>query len=246
MKLPFSIDNGFAEKAAIGLIVLESDETLEVEFRQTFRQKGVALYQSRIPNAPEITPETLAEMKNALPQAARLLPRTYPLGVVGYGCTSGATIIGPQTVAELINSVHPTARVTDPISATIAALHHVGAKNIAIASPYIAEVSAAMRDLLERKGFKITGFGSFEEEQDAIVARITTASIYEAICALGKADDVDAVFVACTNLRTFDIIERAEAAIGKPVVSSNQAFAWHMQTLAGLDAKQSGLGKLFS
>jgi maleate isomerase len=51
--------------------------------------------------------------------------------------------------------------------------------------------------------------------------------------------DCDAVFVSCTNLRVAEIAEEAERRIGRPVLSSNLALAWHMLTLAGLPASGS-------
>jgi maleate isomerase len=58
--------------------------------------------------------------------------------------------------------------------------------------------------------------------------------------------ECDAVFASCTNLRTFGVIESAEAALGKPVISSNSAFAWHLHKLAGITGPIAGPGQLFS
>ena len=41
------------------------------------------------------------------------------------------------------------------------------------------------------------------------------------------------------------IVEEAEARIGKPVISSNLAMAWHMMALAKLPQTQNELGELF-
>ena len=61
-RLPFETDGGAGEKAALGLIVLQSDETMEREFRPLFEKADVALYHSRIPSAPEVSAASLAEM----------------------------------------------------------------------------------------------------------------------------------------------------------------------------------------
>ncbi len=45
----------------------------------------------------------------------------------------------------------------------------------------------------------------------------------------------DALFLACTNLRSLKVIERLEAELGIPVVSSNQATLW-----VGLEALEVG------
>lgn len=246
MKLPFTLDKGIASKAALGLIVLETDETIEAEFASIFNISGVGLFHARIPVAQEITPDTLQEMEAALPTAVALLPSAFPIDVVGYACTSGATVIGADNISKIVTKLYPAAKTTDPITAVMAALRKVGARRIGLVTPYVAEVATAMISLLERNNFQVVNFGSFEQQEDATVARISTESIYDAICEIGSADEVDAVFVSCTNLRTFDVIGQAESCIDKPVISSNQALAWHMLELSALKDMPSGPGQLFS
>jgi maleate isomerase len=193
-----------------------------------------------------VTSETLAAMKAELPRAASLLPTARQMDVVGYACTSGATIIGPENIAAAIHAHHPTAKATDPITAVMAALTHLGIRKIGLLTPYVAEVSSAMQGLLKQNGFEITAFGSYEQGEEAVVARITTRSTYEAICKIARQDNVEAVFASCTNLRSFDIIEKAEKATGKPVITSNQALSWHMLKLAKPPVWPKGPGQLFS
>src|SRR5258707_6801508 len=96
--LPFTLDNGIAQRAAIGLVVLATDQTIEHEWRQLLRLDGVAFFESRIHNAPTITPETLAAMENGIAGAAALIKPGIPLDVLAYGCTSGAMVIGEERV----------------------------------------------------------------------------------------------------------------------------------------------------
>lgn len=245
MGLPFDTDGGWGARATLGLIVLKADETIEPEFRVYADRDGVALYHSRIESAPEVTPETLARMEAAIPAATGMLPEHLPFDVIGYGCTSGATIIGVDRVAAAIQSVEPDAKTTDPLTAVQTALSALGAKRIGFVTPYIADVSAAMRAKLEAAGFAIAPFGSFEQSEEKTVARIDAASVRRAIAEVGTAADCDAVFIACTNLRTQTVIPQAEAALGRPVIASNQALAWHMLRLAGIDDTPEGLGSLF-
>jgi maleate isomerase len=245
-RLSFETDGGAGERAAFGLIVLQSDETMEMEFRPLFDRAGAALYHSRIPSAPEVSAETLAQMEAEMPRAASLLPTSRGLNAVGYGCTSGATIIGPENVAAAVRRHHPDAQVTDPITAVMAALRHLNCSRVAFLTPYVAEVSSAMRNLLERNGFSIAAFGSFEQSNEATVARVTEQSLLEAIVQLGAHADADCVFASCTNLRSFNVIAEAEAQLGKPVISSNLAFAWHLLMLGGSDVKGLGPGRLFN
>ena len=242
MDLPFDSDGGACAAGAFGLIVLQTDLTMEPELRGPFA--GFGLYHARIPNAPEVTPETLAAMEAALPRTAALLPPEAT--VIGYGCTSGATVIGPERVADLVREVQPQARVTDPLSAVLAACVHLGIRRLGFVTPYVAEVSAAMRARLEAAGLAVAGFGSFGQVEDRVVAGIAESSTLAAIEAVDAMAPCDAVFAACTNLRGFGIVERAEAVTGMPVLTSNLALAWHMLRLAGVPTVGRGPGRLFA
>ena len=244
VKLPFEIDRGIGTSATLGLIVLQDDETLEHEMALLLHSEGVALYHSRIPMVPEITSATLHKMESELPLAIAMLPSAAEFDVIGFGCTSGATIIGADNVTAAVRKVRPAAKVTNPITAVMAACDALKVKRLGFVTPYVEQVSAAMRALLEGNGYKIAGFGSFEESDDRVVARISPQSLLQAITAVDAMAECDAVFVSCTNLRVIGIVEEAERRIGKPVISSNIALAWHMQELAGLRPTNNNCGAL--
>ncbi len=238
-------DDGFAGSAALGLIVLRTDETLEVELRDVFSAAGTACYHARIPSHALVTPETLAQMEADLPATAALLPEGTPFGAIGYACTSGATVIGPETIARIIKTSHPDTEVTDPITAVMAALSALKTRRIGLLTPYLPEVTEKMQGLLQKNGFEIAKVGAFGQAEDRLIARITPASTLSAIEQIGRDPDCDAVFASCTNLRSFSILAEAEARIGKPVITSNQALGWHMLRLAGIPALGLGPGRLF-
>jgi maleate isomerase len=125
-----------------------------------------------------------------------------------------------------------------------AACKALGARRIGLISPYIADVSAALRQALTNCGLTVQSFASFNEKTEARVARIDPASILSAALRIGADPAVDVVFLSCTNLRTLDIIAQAEAKLGKPVISSNQALAWHMAALSGLPPLDAKYGRL--
>src|SRR5258707_12826192 len=102
-----------------------------------------------------------------------------------------------------------------------------------------------MRRYIEARAVSVAAMGSFNNGNDNEVARISAASLEAAILELGSQKSVDAVFIACTSLRVASLIERAEARLGKPVMSSNHAMAWHALRLSGLAAAVPGFGRLF-
>lgn len=243
--IPFELDGGVAERARIGLIVLATDHTLEHEFRQIFRMPGVALYATRIRNAAEINPTTLAAMEAGLAAAADVILPGIPLDVVAYGCTSASVVIGEENVFKRIHETRPEAKCTTPITGGVLGLKALGAKRIALLTPYIDSVNQRFKSYIEAKGLEVPVIGSFNHENDNEVARISTQSIYDAALELGRHKEVDGVFVSCTSLRVAEIAESLERELGKPVTSSNHAMAWHTLRLAGITEPIDGWGRLF-
>ncbi len=253
-KMPCEFDEGYGTLAKMGLIVLQSDQTIEHEFSTIlqslddeagFTTGAIALYHSRIANFDDVTPENLKSMEQQMPISAALLNQDFNYDVVGYACTSGATMIGEEKIEKIIQTHHPKARATNPITACKAALSALSIKNIALLTPYPPDVTLAMQENLQDAGFSTTSVHSFYQAKDSLVARITPASILQAILQIGKDDAVDAVFVSCTSLRVLKIIAEAEAILNKPVLSSNQVMAWHMLRLANIKTSPQKFGMLF-
>ncbi|MEM7093621.1 MAG: aspartate/glutamate racemase family protein [Actinomycetota bacterium] len=244
-QLSFTTDDGFSQRACLGLIVLETDQTLEMEARR-LPIDGVAWYHARIPMEPEVTPTTLTDMEARLPVAAALLPAAFEFDAIGYGCTSAATLIGEAGVTAGIHAAHPGMPCTNPISAAVDAFGVLGAQRIAVVTPYTAEVTRPVIDLFERHDLTVTAVGSFLESSDLVVARISEASIADGVRQVAAGGDFDAVFVSCTSLRVFGIVDSLEAELGVPVVSSNLALLWRLLRLAGVDDQLKGFGSLFA
>jgi maleate isomerase len=245
--LPFETDGGIASRARIGLIVLATDYTIEHEWRRIMTGlTGVALYGSRIFNDSQITPETLRAMEPRIAAAADVILPGSDLDVVAYGCTSASMAIGEEKVFEKIRSVRPNAQCTTPITAAFAAFRALGAKRIGVLTPYRADVNRIVADYIGARGFEVPVFGSFNEENDGVVARISPDSIRKGIAAIVAQGAVDAVFVSCTSVRLAEAAAGIERSIGLPVTSSNHAMAWHALRLAGITDAMPQWGRLFT
>jgi maleate isomerase len=247
--LPFRAGPGIGAKAKIGLVVLASDYTMEHDFRRVFNTPGIGAgadyYEARIRNSPQITPETLAAMGPLLTDTTDLILPGAKLDVVAFGCTSASMVLGEAAVAERIHAARPGAKATNPISAAFAAFDALGAKRIAVLTPYRRDVNEIVHDYITAKGYAVPVFGSFNEQDDAVVASIDNDSLRAALRVLTEGREVDAVFVSCTSVRLLAAVRDIEAECGLPVTSSNHALAWHCLRLAGVEAKLPELGRLF-
>ena len=244
--LGFATDGGIGARANIGLIVLATDQTIEHEYRQMLALPGVALYQSRIYNDSNITPETLRAMDGGIAEAARLLLPGMPMHAIGFGCTSASMVLGEAQISARIHETRPGVPATNPVTAAFAAFRALGAQRIAVLTPYAPAVNDGIRTYIERAGFTVAAMASFNEPDDRIVARIAPDSIADAAAGLASGSGAQALFVSCTSLRLAERVAALEARIGIPATSSNHALAWHSLRLAGIEDVQPQFGRLFT
>ena len=232
MKFDFQLSADKSRPPPMGLIVLQVDETIEGEFREAFRTSKTQIFVTRIPSGLEVTTKNLTNMEQHITASAKLLPQSRDFSVIGYGCTSASAIIGSAKISELIKFGCSTRKVTNPLLAATEYAKYLGVRKMALLSPYIEEVNIPLREAFKKTGLSTEVFGTFGEEKEEKVARISESSITEAAISLGQSSSIEAVFISCTNLRTFNCLGNISKKINKPVFSSNQSLAWHMKTLS--------------
>lgn len=244
--LPFSTAQVIAARARIGVVVLATDYTLEHELRHMVTLPGVDFYHARIANSPQITPQTLRAMEPLITATAALILPGDTLDVLAFACTSASIVLGSDTVAKNLNAAKPEAKTTNPALAAYTAFKALGARRIAILTPYARAVNEMVQNSVEAAGFEVPVFGSFNEPNDPTVAAIDSASLKSAIARITQGRDVDAVFISCTSVRIAADIAAIETELNIPVTSSNHALAWHCLRLAGVEDKLPALGRLFT
>lgn len=241
----FSYQEETHRPTQLGLIALQADETIERDFRRLIPEE-IEVLVSRVPSAKVVTRRHLQDMAQHLTHAASLFPKGADLKVIAYGCTSGTAEIGPAKVMELVQKGVQTPHVTEPLSALISACQKLGAKRIAMLSPYIESVSSQLIHALQERDIETVLFGSFAESEEANVVRISKASLMDAAEKLMQQGKADAIFISCTNIRALEVIMPLEERLGIPVVSSNQVLAWNMLKKAGIRrVEASNFGRLY-
>lgn len=228
----------------MGLIVLQTDETVEADIQALIPRSSARLHITRIPSGAQLTPETIGRMTGDMSAAADLLP-AVDFDVIAYACTSGTTLIGADAVARKVRAGRACRDVTNPLTAAIAAAQALKARKLAIVSPYIASVAEPVSHAFQAAGLEVSAAVTFGEMHEARVARIEGGSIRAAAHELVQETVPDALFLSCTNLVTLDLIDMLEAETGVPVLSSNQVLSWHMCRLAGVPPATDAPGRLF-
>jgi maleate isomerase len=243
--LPSELDGGVGSRAAIGLVVLATDQTMEHEFRALVREPGVAIYKTRVFNDHEITPETLRAIGPRIAPSVALILPNIPLNVVAFGCTSATMTLGEDVVFAEIRKVRPNVDCTTPVTAALAAFRALRVRNIGLLTPYAPEINESLVKYFGGRGLNIAAVATFDRRDDRDAARISVGSIEAAAERFAAAPGVDAIFVSCTSLRVAEAVARLEQRIRVPITSSNHAMAWHCLRLAGIDDIIPAAGKLY-
>jgi len=229
----------------IGLVILATDHTTEVDFQRMVASDHIGVYVSRIPYANPVTPENLMKMQPALTEGASLILPDETLDAVMYSCTSASVVIGDVRIEEAIQTAKPGVPVVTPTAAAVKGLKAVGANRISILTPYTMETSRPMADYFAGLGFTIDRFTCLGFEDDREMARIAP----DELVSLAReviAPESEALFISCTAVRAAGVAARVEAEIGRPMVSSNLATAWACLRLCGETAPRPELGTLMT
>lgn len=241
---PAALDPRPVEKR-VGLVILATDHTTEVDFQRMVACECIGIYGNRIAYANPTTPENLIKMQPLLTAGADLILPGEPLDVVIYSCTSASVVIGDAKIAAAIHAAKPDAAVVTPTAASVAGLKALGAKRISVLTPYTVETSRSMADYFIRLGFRIDRFTCLGFSDDREMARISPDEIVAFACE-AMAPDSDALFISCTAVRAAQVAARIEAEIYKPVVTSNLATAWACLRLCGDTRPRPDLGRLMT
>ncbi|MCE7030888.1 ectoine utilization protein EutA [Jiella avicenniae] len=229
----------------VGLILLSTDHTTELDYARLVASDGIGVYASRVEYANPTTPENLLAMRPRLAEAAASILPGSDLDAVCFSCSSASAVIGDAAVTEAIRAGKPGVAVVTPALAAANALTALGARRIAMLTPYLAETTRPLADYMEAKGFDLAGVTCLGFDDDRVMARITRAALVDAAVAAMPAD-ADALFISCTALRAALVVAEIEARIGRPVVTSNQATAWECLARCGASVSHPEAGRLFS
>jgi maleate isomerase len=107
--------------------------------------------------------------------------------------------------------------------ALLDALAALGVRTVGVGTPYDRAVSARLGRFLQEAGYDTVSCAFLGLRGD--IPRVSAASVHE-LAVAADAPSARAVFLSCTNLRTFEVLEDLEERLGKPVLSANQVTMW--------------------
>lgn len=225
MEFDFPDIEGPVAQRGIGVIA-PFDLALERELWR-WAPLEVSLHLARTPYEPVPVSLAMAELVSDavhLTAATRNVLHVEP-EVVAYLCTSGSFIKGIEYERSLRETIcrAGAANAVTTSGALLEAVRHLNIGHISIMTPYDEILTGKLRDFLDEAGCTVVrsehlglGGGIWKVNYRTIAERI-----------LGADDPLaEAIFVSCTNLPTYDIIEPLEKVLGKPILTANQLTMW--------------------
>jgi maleate isomerase len=197
---------------------------------------------------PPTAPAALTELTSSmfLDEAVDALAEE-PLDVLGYASTSTAYAIGFAAETAMLSEV--SARLRVPAAGTCAsavlAFETLAVERIAIVHPpwFDDELNQLGAAYFGSRGFRVVSSASAGLSQDP--AAIEPGDVLEWTLAQ-ITEDVDGIFIGGNGFRAAGAIERLEAALGRPVLESNQVLLWSLLSRAGATFSVQHFGKVFA
>lgn len=244
IRIPTPAGPAYGEQLRVGLIALSADVAIERDFHRMANTDEVAVFTTRIRLREPNTEETFRELERELPNIAQLILPRSRLDVAVFGCTAASMLIGTPEVEAAVQLGREGIAVTNPAIAVVEALRAVGAKRVAMLTPYTLSVTEAAVAFFESNGLEPSSVACLGVDLDDNHARISEELLLQQALALDW-QSADAIFLSCTAIRSLNVIERLERETGKFVISSNQATFWHALRLGKAAAPVKGFGRLF-
>lgn len=249
--------DGAGWRARIGVLTPHLDPVPESEF-QALAPEGVSIHAARIPLGMigadgEIVPRVDAEIARAFSEppaiddAAALLSSLSPSAIV-YTFTSSSYILGLEADAKLRQRLEGRTKgspVVIQAAALVTALRALQAERIALIHPpwFSHELDALGACYFEEQGISVVDHGPAELRSD--YGDIRPHQIFDWAKAR-MPDSADALVIGGGGFRAIGAIDALEGALGRPVLSANQASFWCALRVSGLDDRANNYGQLFS
>ncbi|WP_382309806.1 Asp/Glu racemase [Herbiconiux sp. UC225_62] len=236
----------------IGLVVPSSNTTVETEMPAILSRHESAeftFHASRMRMA-RVSPAQLAAMNAQRERCILELGDARP-DVILYGCLVAIMASGlgehrrvESLVAEQLAAGGSEAMVRSSAGALIEAVNSLGAKRIALVTPYMRPLAEQVVAYLEAEGLEVVDWRALEVEDNHEVGRIPGDRVLEAARSLDLGNAEALIISACVQMPSLDLIESAEQEFGIPVLSAATAGAYSILRSRGLPVDIAGAGSL--
>jgi maleate isomerase len=148
----------------------------------------------------------------------------------------------PAQIAARVAAITPIP-LTITSEAVVAALQALDANKIVLMTPYDQATNDREVNFLQHNGVTVLKERGLGIDGGVQMAAVEPETWFHETVAL-RDPAADAYFVSCTTIRSADVIDALEDALGKPVITSNQAMLWQALRETGITDAVTGFGRL--
>jgi maleate isomerase len=238
----------------IGLIVPSSNTTMETELPELFRRRDETFtWHSARARMAHVTPEELDRMVQASDVSAQSLADA-PVEVIAYACLVAVMARGPgahrDVQARLEAALEGSPRqppIVTSAGALVDGLHAIGAKRVAMITPYMRPLAEKVADYVRGEGVEVAELVALEVSDNVEVGCIPSDTLVEHARKVCARDDIDAlVLSACVQMPSLAVVKLVEDEVGIPVVTAATATARAILVALGLDPVVPDAGRMLA
>lgn len=235
----------FGSRGRLGLIVPANNSVIEPEFWSVLPD-GVAAFATRILAEGDLTPAAVRAMEAGVDAALAQIAAT-DVDAIAY-CDMATTFVMEPGWNEARVVAIAAATGRPALSAWTAlrdALAAVGARRLAVASPYPRAIHALAPTAFAARGFEVVADDTLDIHAMLDVPKVDAATLAALVRPLARAEP-DAVVLLATDLPTFTTLGPLERELELPILSSNQTLLWAGLRAVGWRGAVPGLGRLLA
>jgi len=242
----------------VGLIVPSSNLTMETELprmlraREETRPEDRFVFHAARARMQHVTPEQLRAMNAQAERAATELADARP-DVVATACLVAIMAQGPgyhctaeDSISAALRAEGSTAPVISSAGALLDGIAALGARRVAIITPYMEPLTRAVVEYLEDAGVEVVDALSLEVPDNLAVARLDPADLREHWRKLDLTGADALVLSACVQMPSLPSIQPVEDEVGIPVLSAATATTYRILQELGLPPVVPGAGRLLA
>jgi maleate isomerase len=240
----------------VGMIVPSSNTTMETEVpallcgRERERPQDAFTFHGARLRMQHVTPEELRAMNAQTERATTELADLRP-DVVATACLVAIMAQGPRhhcvvqaEIESILEREHAAAPVVSSAGALVDALQALGARRIAMVTPYLKELTRLVAGYIEDAGIEVGDALSLEVSDNRAVAALDPEDLKTHWKSLDLRDCDALVLSACVQMPSLAAIEEVERHSGLPTLSAATATTWAILRALNLEPVAPGAGEL--
>ena len=179
-----------------------------------------------------------------LDENVALLAMVKP-AVIVMAHTATSYTLGREGEAKLVERLERASGIPfiTAFGSVIRALAHLGARRVALATPYSPEATLRSKAHLEAHGLEVVSWGQLENVQNIYDE---TPERAHALARRVDSAEAQAIFISGLGMPSIEVLARLERELGKPAISSASAMMWNALQIAAPRATIDGFGSLLS